>query len=307
MDAPAGLEDIGRFATVAQHLLNIGFKAPKIIGMDREDGLLLLEDFGDKTFTRLIADGADDTTLYAMAIDVLIALHNHPRAASIDLPLYDQDKLIEEALLLTDWYAPVVRHRTTNTKMRQSYITVWRDIIDSLPEPPTTLVLRDFHVDNLMCLQPVDGLWSCGLLDFQDAVIGPPPYDVVSLLEDARREIDSALVEAMKRRYLDTMPLLDIENFNIWYKVLGVQRHCKIAGIFLRLLLRDGKPIYVKHIPRVTRLLERGLDTPVLWPLRQWLDYWLPQRNHPFPDVKVHEVRQLIELDDRRPTSPPKK
>ena len=298
MDAPLELEDVGQFVKIARHLTAVGLKAPEIIDFDQEYGFLLLEDFGDDTFTRLIAAGADDTSLYPLAVDVLIALHSHPDSASIDLPLYDRNLLIQEALLLTDWYAPVIRNNTTSTEMRHSYISIWQEILDSLPEPAHSLVLRDFHVDNLMWVPPGIGTSGCGLLDFQDAVIGPMAYDLVSLLEDARRDINPNLVESMIQRYHEAMPLLEIENFRSWYHVLGAQRHCKVAGIFIRLLLRDGKSHYIRHIPRVMHLLEQKFNIPELLPLRQWLDSWLPERNQPLPDFKAGAIRQLIGIDD---------
>ena len=298
MDAPLELENVGQFAKIARHLTAVGLKAPEIIDFDPEYGLLLLEDFGDDTFTRLIASGTDDTSLYPLAVDVLIALHSHPDAAAIDLPLYDRNLFIQEALLLTDWYAPVIRNNPTSAEMRHSYISIWQEILDSLPEPAHSLVLRDFHVDNLMRVHPGIGISGCGLLDFQDAVIGPMAYDLVSLLEDARRDINPNLVVSMIQRYHEAMPLLEVENFRSWYHVLGAQRHCKVAGIFLRLLLRDGKSDYVRHIPRVIHLLEQKFDVPELLPLRQWLDFWLPERNQSLPNFEAAAIRRLIGIDD---------
>ena len=298
MDAPLELENVGQFAKIARHLTAVGLKAPEIIDFDQEYGLLLLEDFGDDTFTRLIASGTNDTSLYPLAVDVLIALHSHPDAAAIDLPLYDRNLFIQEALLLTDWYAPVIRNNTTSAEMRHSYISIWQEILDSLPEPAHSLVLRDFHVDNLMRVPPGIGISGCGLLDFQDAVIGPMAYDLVSLLEDARRDINPNLVVSMIQRYHEAMPLLEVENFRRWYHVLGAQRHCKVAGIFLRLLLRDGKSDYVRHIPRVIHLLEQKFDVPELLPLRQWLDFWLPERNQSLPNFEAAAIRRLIGIDD---------
>jgi hypothetical protein len=298
MDAPLELENVGQFAKIARHLTAVGLKAPEIIDFDQEYGLLLLEDFGDDTFTRLIASGTDDTSLYPLAVDVLIALHSHPDAAAIDLPLYDRNLFIQEALLLTDWYAPVIRNNSTSAEMRHSYISIWQEILDALPEPAHSLVLRDFHVDNLMRVPPGIGISGCGLLDFQDAVIGPMAYDLVSLLEDARRDINPNLVVSMIQRYHEAMPLLEVENFRSWYHVLGAQRHCKVAGIFLRLLLRDGKSDYVRHIPRVIHLLEQKFDVPELLPLRQWLDFWLPERNQSLPNFEAAAIRRLIGIDD---------
>jgi len=149
-----------------------------------------------------------------------------------------------------------------------------------------------------MRVHPGIGISGCGLLDFQDAVIGPMAYDLVSLLEDARRDINPNLVVSMIQRYHEAMPLLEVENFRRWYHVLGAQRHCKVAGIFLRLLLRDGKSDYLRHIPRVIHLLEQKFDVPELLPLRQWLDYWLPERNQSLPNFEAAAIRRLIGIDD---------
>ena len=149
-----------------------------------------------------------------------------------------------------------------------------------------------------MRVHPGIGISGCGLLDFQDAVIGPMAYDLVSLLEDARRDINPNLVVSMIQRYHEAMPLLEVENFRSWYHVLGAQRHCKVAGIFLRLLLRDGKSDYVRHIPRVIHLLEQKFDVPELLPWRQWLDYWLPERNQSLPNFEAAAIRRLIGIDD---------
>ena len=141
---------------------------------------------------------------------------------------------------------------------------------------PETLVLRDFHVDNLMRLPGRAGIAACGLLDFQDAVAGPLTYDLMSLLEDARRDLDPALVSAMRRRYLDAFPDLDREAFDLSWTVLAAQRHAKVIGIFTRLEQRDGKPVYLRHIPRVWRLLDAALAHPRLGRLKAWLDRHLP-------------------------------
>ena len=296
MDAPPEFEDVDAFGHVARHLLRLGFRAPQIHHLDRDLGFIVLEDFGDQTFTRLIDSGYDEATLYAQAIDLLIGIHEHPHATEIELPDYDQKRLIDEALLLPDWFAPVARDCVTSTDLRTSYCAVWREILDSLPQPAASLVLRDFHVDNLMRPDLGNQYTDCGLLDFQDAVIGPVAYDVVSLLEDARRDVTTGLQEQMRRRYLEARPLLDIENFDLWYRALGTQRHCKVAGIFVRLFVRDGKPGYLRHIPRVMALLEHGLDAQVMRPLRQWLDEWLPERLNPFPNVNLGQARTLIEI-----------
>ena len=137
-------------------------------------------------------------------------------------------------------------------------------------------MLRDYHVDNLMLLGGRDGVTACGLLDFQDAVIGPASYDLVSLLEDARRDVPQDLAARMIARYLGAFPSLDRDGFLASYAVMGAQRSAKIVGIFTRLDRRDGKPIYLEHIPRVWRWLESDLAHPVLVDLRSWFDREIP-------------------------------
>ncbi|MCP5366645.1 MAG: phosphotransferase [Hyphomicrobiales bacterium] len=273
MDAPPDKEDVRPYALVARHLNALGISAPRILAEDIGNGLLLLEDFGDSTYTRLLAGGADETALYALAVDVLVALHRRPEAEALPagLPAYDTERLIDEACLLTDWYMPAVLGAPTPAPVRAAYVAIWRRALPVAGAGPRTLVLRDYHVDNLMLLDGRQGIAACGQLDFQDAVAGHPAYDLMSLLEDARRDIDPALAAAMRARYLDAFPDLDRAAFDAAYAVLGATRHAKVIGIFTRLCLRDGKPDYLVHIPRVWRLLEGAVRHPLLAPLARWL------------------------------------
>jgi hypothetical protein len=148
-------------------------------------------------------------------------------------------------------------------------------------------VLRDYHVDNLMVLEERSGVAGCGLLDFQDAVVGPRSYDLVSLLEDARRDIPVQLIAAMLARYLAAFPDLDPAAFRASFAILGAQRSAKIIGIFTRLCRRDGKDQYLRHIPRVWRLLEGGLAAPELAPVKAWFDEVLPPGERRVPSAEA--------------------
>jgi N-acetylmuramate 1-kinase len=276
MDAPPPQEDVRPFMARARLLLELGFSAPRILAADEAVGLLLLEDFGDDTYTRLIAAGRDEMPLYALAVDVLAALHRVFNPAETDVPPYDEPRLLAEAALLVDWYLPAITGRATPPDLREEYLGLWRALLPVARGAPESLVLRDYHVDNLMLLPNRQGTTACGLLDFQDAVIGPTSYDLVSLLEDARRDVPGAVSEAMRARYLAAFPALDREAFLASYAVLGAQRNCKIVGIFTRLCVRDGKPAYLVHIPRVWRLIEHALGNPVLAPMSRWLDRHIP-------------------------------
>ena len=287
MDAPPPREDVRPFMTVARHLTDMGFSAPEIYQDNASAGLLVIEDLGDETYTRRLADGGDEAALYALAVDTLIALHRQPRAPSVAVPPYDEAKLLEEALLLVDWFLPAATGRATPAPLREDYRDLWRRLLPAADAAPPTLVLRDYHVDNLMWLEGRDGVRRCGLLDFQDAVIGSPAYDLASLLEDARRDVPGDLAAAMTARYFDAFPKIDRAGFETAGAVLAAQRNCKIIGIFTRLLARDGKDIYLRHIPRVWRLLERDVRRPALAPLRAWLDRHVPSDLRRIPDVKV--------------------
>lgn len=286
MDAPPSEEDVRPYVTVARHLTAMGLSAPTILAADEAAGLLVIEDFGDATYTAKLADGADETPLYALAVDVLVDLHRHAEAAAVDVPVYSETDYLDEAGLFVDWYLPEIAGAPTAPAVRDEYLDLWRAALAATDGGPTSLVLRDYHVDNLMWLESRTGVARCGLLDFQDARIGPVAYDLVSLLEDARRDVPDDLITTMTDRYLAAFPDLDRERFVQAAATLSAQRNCKIIGIFTRLLRRDGKPSYLPHIPRVWRWLERDLAHPALEPLRAFLDDLIPAGDRRVPRVE---------------------
>jgi len=279
------MEDVRPYLRVARHLARLGYSAPAIYAEDVERGLLLVEDLGDATYTRELARGADESELYARAVDLLIDLHRRPQASEVALPPYDDDKLLTEAALLVDWFLPALRGVATPESEREDYVALWRPLFSIARRVPSTLVLRDYHVDNLILLPGRDRIRACGLLDFQDAVLGPVAYDLVSLLEDARRDVAPELVSTLLRHYLDAFPALDRTAFKASYAVLGAQRNAKIIGIFTRLWRRDGKAQYLAHIPRVWSLLEGDLAHPALEPMRGWFDRHVPPGDRVAPSA----------------------
>jgi N-acetylmuramate 1-kinase len=278
MDAPPPMEDVRPYVRVAAILRRLGLSAPEVHVADGARGFLLIEDFGDGLYTKLLAGGADERALYALATDTLVALHRAVAAAGLPhLPPYDETRLLDEAALLADWYAPSALGAALPDAAREDYLRRWRRLLPQAAGAATTLVLRDFHVDNLMLLPGRAGVRACGLLDFQDAVLGPASYDLVSLLEDARRDVPAALRALMTERYLAAFPGIDRAAFACSAAILAAQRNCKILGIFTRLWRRDQKPQYLPHIPRVWRLLEAELARePALAPIADWLDRHLP-------------------------------
>jgi len=275
MDAPPPQEDVRPFVKVAKHLAALGLRSPAIYAVDEAQGFVLLEDFGEATFTRLLSGGADEKALYEFAVDTLAHLHRVPGAIQIDVPPYDVKVLQREAALFTQWYLPYAMGPLLNESACTAWDAAWASAIGGLPKPRTSLVLRDFHVDNLMLLERGEGLERCGLLDFQDALIGPTAYDVVSLLEDARRDVPESLQRTLKLRYIELSDDIDQTGFDAWFNVLGAQRHAKVLGIFVRLNERDGKSSYLKHLARVARLFDAKLATVELTPVRQWFEKYL--------------------------------
>jgi aminoglycoside/choline kinase family phosphotransferase len=289
MDAPPPHEDVGAFHRVQSLLCGLGFSAPRALRVDETAGLMLLEDLGDRTFTCALAEGASEGDLYRLAVDLLIALHRTfapGPGAGAELPPYDDTRLLDEVALLADWYLPALG-RALAPAQRKAYLSAWREVLPVARRVPETLVLRDYHVDNLMVLEGRDGVAACGLLDFQDAVLGPLSYDLVSLLEDVRRDVPADLVAEIRERYLAGMPGLDRAAFDASYAVLGAQRNAKIIGIFTRLCRRDGKPDYLRHIPRTWRLLEGDLAHPALAPVRAWFDREVPAEERRVPTAEV--------------------
>jgi aminoglycoside/choline kinase family phosphotransferase len=289
MDAPPPQEDVRPFTRIARHLADLGYSAPRILAEDTEHGFLLLEDLGDDLFARLLTSGGDERSLYEAAIDFLLDLHEHPAPA--DLAPYDDMRLIEEAQLFTDWYLPALTGRETPDNIRQAFRFLFGILAPEVGMDATPgkriLVLRDFHAENLIWLPRRSGPARLGLLDFQDAVAGHPAYDLVSLLEDARRDVDPDLAEAMLQRYIAGSGM-DNADFRRAYAILGAQRNIRIIGIFTRLWKRDGKPQYQAFMPRMWGLLERDLAHPALTDLRGWLDAMVPQdlRRKPLPGLE---------------------
>jgi aminoglycoside/choline kinase family phosphotransferase len=288
MDAPPPRENVAAYVEVARVLRGLGLSAPLILAEDRQMGFLLIEDFGDATYNRLLAGGADETQLYALAVDTLVALqHRAALRRPPDLEHYDETLLLGEAALLVDWYLPEMLGTPLAGEARERYLGLWRSLLEAAAAPfAPTLVLRDFHIDNLVYLGRRSGVRRCGLLDFQDAVLGPPSYDLVSLVEDARRDVSPRLAQAMTERYLAAFPRLNRAAFHRSAAVFAAQRNCKILGIFTRLWRRDGKPRYLQHIPRIWQLVERDLRDPALAPIRDWLDRHLPRSARLVPDSR---------------------
>jgi hypothetical protein len=276
MDAPPPLEDVRPFVRVGRHLRSLGLSAPEIWTEDTANGFLLLEDLGDDTFSRALDRGVDESELYARATDVLVALHCAPDHALLPgLGGYTGEALIEAAMLLPEWYLPEATGKPTSAEDTAAYRAAWQGCLAELPTSSSALLLRDYHKDNLLWLPTRPAMKACGLLDFQDAQEGHPSYDLVSLIEDARRDVSPVVQAACMDRYIAATGL-DASDFRLGFALMAAQRHARIIGLFVRLLRRDGKPEYLQHLPRCWRLFERALTHEALTPLRRWVDRLLP-------------------------------
>ncbi len=274
MDAPPYLLDTAPFVRLAAWLKQGGFSAPLIFAADADLGLVLMEDLGDDLFSTVLRPGdgqaagdllAEEMALYGTAIDVLLALQDQTPLNG--LPPYDDEKMLTEAALLTEWFAPRLSEGA-----KRDYLDIWRDLLPVTRAGAACFVYVDYHADNLLWLPERDGLERVGLLDFQDGRLGPPAYDLVSLLQDARRDVPPDLASLMIQRYLSGRPDLDALAFHHACAVLGAQRNCKILGLFSRLAARNGKTSYLAFQDRVLGHLKRDLATPVLATLAAWFD-----------------------------------
>lgn len=281
-------EDVGPFVKITEWLLKCGLSAPKIIASDAKNGFLLLEDFGDDLFARLcVDDPLSEQPLYEAAVDALLALKGQKPPA--DLLPYDVATYLREARLLTEWYLPAVTGYPTPSDMAAEFDDLISAACGKILNEVYVTVLRDYHSENLIWLPDRTGAAKVGMLDYQDALVGHPAYDLVSLLEDARRDTPPELQRAMLDRYIAASGM-DAAAFETAYNILGAQRNIKIIGIFTRLCLRDKKKDYLKYMPRVWSHLQRDLSDPALENLRDWI-----ARNVPGPSlVRQSQIRKQM-------------
>ena len=272
-------EDVRPFVAMARGLKERGFSAPAIYAANLDAGLLVIEDFGSEG---VVADGAPIPERYLEAVATLAALHQLdlpetlPVAEGIThtIPRYDIEALTMECELLPDWYLPHMGNTTLSANARNAFVDIWTRTLAPVLARPGTWTLRDFHSPNLIWLSGHTGIRQVGLLDFQDCVLGPPAYDVVSLSQDARIDVSDDLELRLLGHYVRLRRAaedgFDAATFAADYATMGAQRATKILGIFARLNQRDGKPQYLRHLPRIERNVRRCLMHPALSELRAW-------------------------------------
>ena len=272
MDAPPPWEDVRPFVSISQRMEDAGVSVPRILAADEEQGFLLLEDLGDAVFTRVLAaDPAQELTLYRAAVDALLVLQRdeQPQGA---VGLYDRAVYLREVALFAEWFLPQVVGMERARTLRAEWLEAWDAVLQTVPLQQRVLVHRDYHADNLLWLADREGHRAVGMLDYQDALWGDAAYDLVSLLEDARRDVAADTVAECYARFAAHQS----EDFASRYAVLGAQRNAKIIGIFTRLCVRDGKPHYLHYQPRVWAHFLHDLQHDALAPVRAFIEAHVP-------------------------------
>ncbi len=272
-------QDARSFVAIGNYLRNSGFCAPEILAADTDQGILLLENLGQEGV--LAPDGTPIEDRYLQSVACLAALHQTPRpdllpvgdGSAYEVPLFDRQAMKIEVSLLAEWYLPHKRGKPLTDSEKSDYYALWDRLVDQLADCETGLVLRDFHSPNLIWQPQNSGIRQVGLIDFQDAMIGPTAYDVASIVQDARVTIEPGLQARLLSHYIESRrntASFDEAAFLKAFAIMSAQRNCKLAGIWVRLLERDRKPGYMKHMPRTFRYLSAALSHPQLGLLRDW-------------------------------------
>lgn len=270
--------DPSAFVCLASALTRRGFAAPQILGVDLKAGLLLLEDLGDALFARVLESVPScEEDIYSQAVSCLASIYRSSFSNTLiahgtewTVETYDNLALQTEADLFLDWYVDEF-DTSINAEARAEWVQIWSRAFTHLNAHATGLALRDFHAENIFALE--DGV---GLIDFQDALFAHPSYDLVSLLEDARRDVDLSLVAPLISQFCQEAGIVEDDKFHAAYAVQGAQRNAKILGIFVRLARRDGKPHYLDLIPRVRAHFQNDLSHPALADVRAWCEEHTP-------------------------------
>lgn len=279
MDAPPERENSRAYLNVQHYLRHAGFSVPHILCESVEDGLMLLEDFGnDSVSSRLREDASQESAIYADAVTLLAEMAaqglTQLAPSGSHFPEYNDALLMQEVMLAAQWFLPEILPVGQVVEAVESYQKHWESVIAAADLSPQVITHRDYHADNLFLLSAKQGVARVGLLDFQDAVLGRPAYDLVSLLEDARRDVSAQVVEENLLRFCQ-LSGIDHSKFLQEYAFYGAQRNAKILGIFTRLYRRDGKSRYLGMVPRVWRYFDANLAHPSLAALKQWRDHYI--------------------------------
>ncbi len=285
---------ISDFIRIGDWLRDHDLHAPQIYEIDDEQGFLILEDFGDISFRKAIDNGAPRGPVYSFATDVL--KHLRAQEPTIELPDYYESPVHLKRRRVIDWYVPAQRREKNPDGLAERFLDVWGEIESGLPDCPRCVLHVDFHLENLMWVPEAEGLEVCGILDYQSAMIGPGPYDLVNLLDDARIDVPENIRKAMLERYCFDMRPDERKAFMDWYAVLAAQFHCRVIGQFIRFAVWGDKPRYLEYMPIVAKHLKRHLQNPLLKPL----DAFFKEEKidlETLPEFDIDAIRAVIRDD----------
>ena len=264
-------ESLKKFVKIS-NLLSDKVTVPKIFLKLKENNILIIENFGEKKFSNIV-NKTNQNSLYLLATDALI--HVHKQKINYNLDFYDENKFTNESNLFFEWF--LQEDSSVKDKSKQDFNNEFKSFINLLKNIPKVFIHRDYHVDNLFFIENKDKHFSCGWIDYQDALIGPCVYDLVSLTQDARIDVDTQIERKIINYYLKSFSNINPTEFEICYKIIAIQRHLKVLGIFKRLAARDNKKNYLVHIPRVIRMLKKNLNNKEFRPISKIL---IPLLNH---------------------------
>lgn len=283
--------ELKQFLRIAAWLSENGLRAPLIFESDLDKGYALLEDLGNTSFGNALREGQNRSELYALATEVLRRLRQTKPPAF--LPPFSQSRIRHNVRQIADYYIPFLHHQRMPDTAISSYLEIWSGIEKSLPPCPQGFLHADFHLENLMLLEQGEGIERCAMIDFQDALLGPIPYDLVNLLEDARMDVPEELQKSLLERYCEGMSARNRQAFDLWYRVLGTQFHCRVIGLFIRLAAEQSRDEYLIHISRLQNYLKTRLEHPILEPLKHWFDQEGVNFD-PLKDLKGPEIRDIF-------------
>ena len=246
-------ESLTKFVKIS-NLLSDKVTVPKIFLKLKENNILIIENFGEKKFSNIV-NKTNQNSLYLLATDALI--HVHKQKFNYNLDFYDENKFTNESNLFFEWF--LQEDSSVKDKSKQDFNNEFKSFINLLKNIPKVFIHRDYHVDNLFFIDNKNEHFRCGWIDYQDALVGPCAYDLVSLTQDARIDVDANVERKIIKYYLDSFSNIDPAQFEICYKIIAIQRHLKVLGIFKRLAVRDNKKNYLVHIPRVIKMLKKNL------------------------------------------------
>ena len=282
MDEPSKWNRLYEFAELSKLLRGIDVYAPAVIEKDMEDGFLLLEDFGEGTFTKLLENGVSEEKLYKMATEVLLKVAGIKKRPSF-VKKFEDEHIIKDICYFTDWYYPTVVGQPLAEDKRNSFIEIVKKLIWLGRKVPDKLVLWDYHVDNLMMVRDTS---DCGVLDFQDAFWGPVTYDIMSLLEDARRAVSPQIQRKMRKYFADNLNGVAVEDFDTSFLFFSMFRHMRVLGRFSYLMCTRGKDAYLRHVPHLWDMLNETLKDKRFIEMKKWLDKNLPAEMRGIPKRK---------------------